>query len=133
MLSAGMRGAGPSNPRKKQDKGGGPKSRMSPDQAKSLNRSNCTTMGSSPHTSNENNSSIPLCNVSIHRPGVSYHDCIIVNELIRTSPVKDKYERLEAFQTDDHKTQHVDYMFYVMEVRRLQINVLMYLNIMTEC
>ena len=119
MLSASVRGAGPSNPRKKQDKGGGRNSRMYPDQVHSNNRSNCTTVGGSPHTSDDN-SSTPLCDISIDRPGVSYHDCLIVNELIRTSPVKDKYERLAAFQADDYKTEHVDYMFYIMEVRRRQ-------------
>ena len=41
----------------------------------------------------------------------------VVTELIRTSPMKDKYERLEAFQPDSPKTERVDFTFYVMEVR----------------
>ena len=122
MLSASVRGAGPSKPRKKQDKAGRRKSRISLDQTHSYSRSNSTSIGGSPRISNDNNPSTPLCNISIGRRGVSYHDCIIVNELIRTSPVKDKYARLEAFQADDYKTEHVDYMFYIMEVRIPQRN-----------
>ena len=119
MLSASVRGAGPSKPRKKHDKGVRRKSRISLDQTHSYNRSNSATIGGSPRTLKESVSSTSLCDVSVDRPGVSYHDCVIVNELIRTSPVKDKYERLEAFQPDACKTEDVDYMFYIMEVRQL--------------
>ena len=40
-------------------------------------------------------------------PGDSYPDCVIVNELIWTSPVKDKYERLENLKLDVYKTEYV--------------------------
>ena len=50
---------------------------------------------------------------TLNRMATNY---MVVSELIRTSPKKNKNERFKAFQADSYKTEHVDYLFYLMEV-----------------